>query len=193
MPAIKLTETQRIKAKEIISDVFLFNGKVSTAIDRIYAATGVTLGKGQIYFYRKQIEKGWQEKAQKDIQVIKIRELKKLDTLELEAITQWERSQKEQASTSTKTYPDGSQEVTEKTTESLADPRYVANLLHIAERRAKLLGLDAPTKVEVTDWKTEALKAGYTSQQISELDILREQLRTAITNKLLSESTGGIS
>jgi len=193
MAAIKLTKDQRIKAKEIIADVFLFNRGVDTAIDNIFSVIGIKLSRGQIYFYLKQIEQDWQEKTQKDIQAIKAKELKKLEKLELELIVQWQRSQEETRSKSVKKFPSGSKQITRKITERLADPRYIANLLAISERRAKLLGLDAPTKVEVTDWKTEALKAGYSSKQIAELDILREQLRAAITNKLLSESTRGVS
>lgn len=102
MPSKKLFGLVKIKAKEIITSVFLFNGNAQVAIDRVFQELGIKLSERQILYYfsdlKKPLEQANDEKAQSTLEEIRLKELKKLDYLELEVIQQWHRS-KENAET----------------------------------------------------------------------------------------------
>jgi len=96
MAANKLSGIAKIRAKEIITSVFLFNGDEQTAIDRVYQELGVQLSERQIQYYftdiKKPIQENQEQQAQEALEEIRQKELKKLDYLELEVIQQWHRS-----------------------------------------------------------------------------------------------------
>ena len=75
---------------------------------------------------------------------------------------------------------------TTKISGQCGNPRYIQMLIKLLEREAKLLGLDAPTKVEITDWRAEAIKAGATPEQLSEIEKFHEQLTNAVTDRFIN-------
>lgn len=112
----------------------------------------------------KEIEAEWRESAMVSMDTLKSRELHKLDLWEAEVMEQWERSKNDRQKTveevrmlparvsddnPEKTLP-AMQAVNSRTeTEAqCADAKYMQLLLNIQERRSKITGLDAPTKVE---------------------------------------------
>lgn len=94
----------------------------------------------------KAILADYREQARQDIGTWVARELRKYDEDELEAREAWERS-KEDREKRVQVRRQNGHEVFEDRTETegrLPDPQYLARILAIQERRAKLLGLDSP-------------------------------------------------
>jgi hypothetical protein len=109
----------------------------------------------------KAIETAWRESASEDIAAVKARELTKLDDLEREARMQWERSCRKGRKTVTEEEPSATGKAKRRAMtvtrrrveeqEQTGDPRYLAIVLDIQQRRARLLGLDMPTKIAPTN------------------------------------------
>lgn len=101
----------------------------------------------------QELEERWKASALVDITEAKARELAKLDELEREAWAAWHRSYGKRQSTSTERRTGGKTpgDKARVDTEDLAgDPRFLAIVLDCQQRRAKMLGLDAPQKVEAS-------------------------------------------
>jgi hypothetical protein len=121
------------------------------------ASIAVALGMTQAQVSRDLavVVRQWQAEALHDLDAHKAAELARIDSLEREYWAAWEAS-KGQASRSTQsgtTVPDGKQNritATVVVEERTGDPRYLAGVQWCIERRCKLLGLDAPTKQDVT-------------------------------------------
>jgi predicted transcriptional regulator len=119
----------------------------------------------------KAIQKEWRASAIRDFDILRERELQKLDRLEREAWEAWERSQKpsQEATMST----DGSmQKTVKKVSEQSGDARYL-EVVHkcIASRRA-LLGIDAPVRIAPT---SPDGKEAYHTHVMAQLMKLAEQ------------------
>lgn len=111
----------------------------------------------------KALHQQWLDSALVDISFAKAQELAKIDRLEREYWTAWERSC-ENAETETRKakgkarqYQDEETgqfvaeqpaEVTKQSKGQAGDPRFLAGVQWCIERRCKLLGIDAPQKLE---------------------------------------------
>lgn len=98
----------------------------------------------------------WKEQIAEDADVVKSRELAKLDALETEANLAWEKSKADYQKRIVEEKPGstkgtGGRYAKVETGKSNGDPRFLQVLLSIQERRAKLLGTDKPIKVAATD------------------------------------------
>ena len=111
----------------------------------------------------RSLSEEWKEAAKEDIEAIKARELRKLDRIESEATKAWERSLQDYNRKVVSERP-GKEAKDEKakgrgkdrtasieTGSQNGDPRFLRIILDCQERRAKILGSDAPTKVAPTD------------------------------------------
>ena len=94
----------------------------------------------------KAIQKQWRESAIRDFDVLRERELKKLDRLEREAWAAWERSQKP-AQSAVINVGGGGQKTQKRVAEQVGDPRYLEQVQKCIAARRALLGLDAPTRI----------------------------------------------
>ena len=92
----------------------------------------------------------WKAEALGDITEAKAQELARLDELEREAWAAWRRGMGRKQIRTTKTGGINGPEVSIRTEVLNGDPRYLATVLDCQQRRAKLLGLDAPAKVEAS-------------------------------------------
>jgi len=97
----------------------------------------------------------WKASALRDITEVKAAELAKLDELEREAWIAWRRGIGRKQTRTTKSVKVGKgdavlalPETTLRTEHLNGDPRYLGIVLDCQQRRAKILGLDAPTKLE---------------------------------------------
>lgn len=103
----------------------------------------------------QQVLAEWKKERFKDIDNYMQLELKKLDKMEVELWQAWENSKGSKRKTKIKngTINNGiatGGELAERTLETTdGDPRYLDLLLKVQERRAKLLGYNAPVKVDV--------------------------------------------
>jgi len=147
--AHKLTEYQKVKAKEIIAKVILRKGTQEKATEEIEKILGVKISRQQVSYYVKALQQEWLEASQKDISTIKAEEIAELDALKDDVYEQWERS-KEKAQTTISGSTDKGSFTSDKEETRTGDPAYINNLIKISERKAKLLGLDTPIKQEVS-------------------------------------------
>lgn len=76
-------------------------------------------------------------------------QLQRLDWIQREAAEAWHRSVGQAVTITTKT-GDGDEETTRKVETLAGDPRYLDTILKAEQRKADLLGLDAPRRVEIT-------------------------------------------
>lgn len=123
---------------------------------------GYTMSFQMVYYDMRQLLIEWKREQLDNIDEYVAQELKKLDRMERELWDAWElskHSEKTKTRTSRrgdnvdmdedKTKRFGDYGYTEKTTEHLTgDPRYFDLLLKVQQRRAKLLGYDAPIKID---------------------------------------------
>lgn len=97
----------------------------------------------------KAIRREWRDSRIRDFDEAVSIELKKLDHLEREAWSGWERSQ--QPAESTKVTQDGSGKKAEKIVkQQQGDPRFLEQVHRCIVSRRTLLGLDAPTRIAPT-------------------------------------------
>lgn len=114
-----------------------------------------TLTYKSVFMDIQQVLAEWKKERFKDIDNYMQLELKKLDKIEVELWQAWENSKGSKRKTKIKngTINNGiatGGELAERTLETTdGDPRYLDLLLKVQERRAKLLGYNAPVKVDV--------------------------------------------
>lgn len=100
----------------------------------IAAECGVT--QQQISSDLKQIRKAWLEAGIRDFDAIKSEQLAKLDVLEITYWQAWEASDSR---------------VNSKGDRLGADPRYLAGVESVIDKRCRIFGFYAPTKINVTE------------------------------------------
>lgn len=113
-------------------------------------AIAEALGVSQttICFDLKAIHQQWKEAAITDIAAIKERELLRIDRIEREHWRGWVKSLKDRQRRTTKSGGKEGDEVTSMTEGQAGNPRFLEGIMHCIERRARLLGLDAPEKID---------------------------------------------
>jgi hypothetical protein len=115
--------------------------------------TGHPWSIGQIHNDLKLLDARWQAEALQDVGEWKRAELERIDQIEKEARKAWDRGigLKRKTIQEKTTGPDGEGTKASVVTEDLnGDARYLKVMLDCQERRAKLMGLDAASKTEVT-------------------------------------------
>jgi hypothetical protein len=155
------------RRREAVADLYV-QGWTQTQI-----ANQLAVSQSCVSLDIKAIQKHWRESSIRDFDVLRERELKKLDRLEVEAWTAWQRSQKpaQEATIST----DGnSQRTVKKVAEQTGDPRFLEQISKCIASRRALLGLDAPQKIAPT---SPDGRLPYHAHVMSELMRLAEQSR----------------
>jgi len=137
------------KRRRIVADRYL-SGTVQAAIAEQLGVNQSTISRDL-----KALQKAWLASALIDLNDAKARELAKVDRLEREYWTAWERSREDAETVKQRgKSADGTgikPESIEKTTKGQAgDPRFLAGIQWCIERRCKIIGVDAPTKQELT-------------------------------------------
>ncbi len=121
---------------------------------QIAAEVGVT--QGMISNDLKVIQQRWREQTAFNLDEAKAKELARLDELERECWAAWEQSKSERTKARQETGgkgKDGKATVTKASMEKEqrdGNPAFLQAVLSCIDRRCKLLGLDAPTKSELT-------------------------------------------
>lgn len=154
------TKTEKAHHREQIAAMRLRHVKTAD----IAAALGIS--DATVKRELRKVEAEWLAASQEAIDQIKARELQKLDMLEAEALSQWERSKKdyqkrvvEDRPAAGKGNPGRFAKI--ETGEQTGDPRYLQVLLQIQDRRAKLIGADAPQKIAPTNPDGTALSKDH--------------------------------
>jgi len=114
----------------------------------------------------------WRERAIADVSGVRGQELAKLDQISAEAWAGWQRSQQER--TGRVVEESGRQGANRRarieTHSQNGDPQFLQTLLRVAERRAKLLGLDPPQKAAITDPEGQPMGVLVFPQEIEDVD-----------------------
>lgn len=165
MPASRAKKVEVARRRETVADLYV-QGWSQTQISREMGVAQPTICTDL-----KAIQQQWKESSIRDFDLLREREVRKLDRLEREAWEAWRRSQNPAQSTVVSTSGDA-QRRQETVKEQTGDPRYLDVVNKCIAGRRALLGLDAPTRIAPTSPDGEE---AYHSYVMSELMRLAEQ------------------
>lgn len=113
-----------------------------------------TIGWTQVFQDIQAMLIEWKRSRLENIDQYVTAELQKLDRLEVEAWEAWEKSKQEKETKSMRQTGNGTSKELRKE-DMYGNPKYLDLLLNIQQRRAKLLGYDAPVKIDLTGKQVE--------------------------------------
>ncbi|NWO06854.1 MAG: hypothetical protein HLX50_14515 [Alteromonadaceae bacterium] len=96
----------------------------------------------QVKYDLREVRKRWRQSSVRDFDAHREEQLARLDLMEASLWREWERSCG---------IPEAKKSKKSDLPPQTGDPRYMTVMLNIIERRSKLLGLDAPTKLAPTN------------------------------------------
>lgn len=208
----KRTEEQRAYDIAFCSNLFLRGytyREIVAALNADLAKrnTGYTISLAMVYYDLQQCLIEWKRERLDNIDKYVTQELRKLDAMEVQAWEAWEASKTGKQRTKEKTNrgrpiktdatdtdPEyyGYDETTVET--SAGNPRFLDLLLNIQQRRAKMLGFDAPVKIEIPGYNagTEDDKPKYDATVIPKdlLFAVADKLQSAEYAKVMAEKGG---
>lgn len=129
----------------------------------------------RVYKDLKQLLINWKREHEENIDLYITKELSKLDKIEAELWDAWERSKKRIVS---KIRQSGLK--TERSETFAGNPRYLDLVLSVQQRRAKLLGLDAPVKVDLPNVNVSV----DSSAPIYDISVIPNDMLFVIADKL---------
>ncbi|MCK7458487.1 hypothetical protein [Idiomarina aminovorans] len=139
MAATKRTPDQVMRDQASIAEMYLKGFRMYEIAD----ARGLSMN--QVKYDLREVRKRWRQSSVRDFDAHREEQLARLDLMEASLWREWERScgspEAEELEKGKKS--DGPPQT--------GDPRYMTVMLNIIERRSKLLGLDAPTKLAPTN------------------------------------------
>ena len=143
----------------------------------------------RVYKDLKQLLINWKREHEENIDLYITKELSKLDKIEAELWDAWERSKKRIVS---KIRQSGLKK--ERSENFAGNPRYLDLVLSVQQRRAKLLGLDAPVKVDLPNVNVSVDSSGpkYDISVIPNemLFVIADKLQNAEYERLMIEKNG---
>lgn len=143
----------------------------------------------RVYKDLKQLLINWKREHEENIDLYITKELSKLDKIEAELWDAWERSKKRIVS---KIRQSGLK--TERSETFAGNPRYLDLVLSVQQRRAKLLGLDAPVKVDLpnVNVSVDSSSPKYDISVIPNdmLFVIADKLQKAEYERLMIEKNG---
>lgn len=143
----------------------------------------------RVYKDLKRLLINWKREHEENIDLYITKELSKLDKIEAELWDAWERSKKRIVS---KIRQSGLK--TERSETFAGNPRYLDLVLSVQQRRAKLLGLDAPVKVDLpnVNVSVDSSSPKYDISVIPNdmLFVIADKLQNAEYERLMIEKNG---
>lgn len=143
----------------------------------------------RVYKDLKQLLINWKREHEENIDLYITKELSKLDKIEAELWDAWERSKKRIVS---KIRQSGLKK--ERSETFAGNPHYLDLVLSVQQRRAKLLGLDAPVKVDMPNVNVSVDSSGpkYDISVIPNdmLFVIADKLQNAEYERLMIEKNG---
>lgn len=143
----------------------------------------------RVYKDLKQLLINWKREHEENIDLYITKELSKLDKIESELWDAWERSKKRIVS---KIRQSGLK--TERSETFAGNPHYLDLVLSVQQRRAKLLGLDAPVKVDLpnVNVSVDSSSPKYDISVIPNdmLFVIADKLQNAEYERLMIEKNG---
>lgn len=145
MAKTRRTPDQVIKDQAIVAEMYL-KGRTMAAIAEALGGYSINM----VNYDLREIRKRWRTSAVRDFDAYREEQLARLDLVEASAWREWERSCRRYRKRTKGVGANGPINKLE-TGNQTGDPRYMSIVLNTIERRCKLLGLDAPTKVAPTN------------------------------------------
>jgi hypothetical protein len=150
---------------------------------RLQAEIAEELGIAQSTVSRdlKALHEEWRQSALIDINEAKARELARIDELERTYWAAWERSREDAESEAKKAIDsaDGKRyEVQTQRKGQAGDPRFLQGVQWCIERRCKILGIDAPTRAELTGKGGGPLSLQIVEQIVDGSDLITDDTAT---------------
>lgn len=174
MPASHLLRKKRNKAQRADHRQKLADMRLKgLTIEQIVTAT--RLSKSTVHRELRALTADWRAATAETIDTHRQRELAKLEVSEWQAWTEWERSRSIYWKETTERVKGAGEQgnfetdpkvVKHETGSRVGDPKFLQVILNIMRRRAKLLGLDAATKVAPTDPTGEKSYANMSYEEI---------------------------
>lgn len=163
MPGIGRSKTLKAQHREQIATLRLKQVTIRVIAEQL--GISIPTVKREL----RSLEAEWLEASREAVDQVKARELQKLDLLEAEAMAEWERSKKDYqrriVEDRPSTGPNGGRGAGRfaklESGGQTGDPRYLQVLLGISDRRAKLIGADAPHKIAPTNPDGSALSKDH--------------------------------
>ena len=119
----------------------------------------------------KVIRKEWAERRVASFDQHVSNELAKIDNLERVAWEAWEASQLPSQRTSERVV-DGISSIRNTSEKRDGNPAFLAQVERCIEKRIKLMGLNAPEMIALTDWRRSAVEQGVDPEAIHEALVL---------------------
>lgn len=161
MSGPRRTPTERENDLERIAALYL-RGKRQADI-----AAELGVSQPQVSYDLKEIHRRWRESTLVNINEAKHRELARIDALENEYWSAWERSKNEVTKTTTsKSDKDGSKASITKE-QRVGDSAYLAGVQWCIEQRCKIFGIYEATKISL-DWRRVVEEKGVDAGDLFE-------------------------
>ena len=139
------TPDQVIKDQAIVAEMYL-KGHTMAAIADALGGYSINM----VNYDLREVRKRWRASSVRDFDAHREEQLARLDLIEAAAWREFERSCEDYWKKTVGETAQGDIDK-EETGAQTGDPRYMNVILSTVERRCKLLGLDAPTKVAPTN------------------------------------------
>ena len=152
MAAPKRTAFQIERDRRDIADLYLQGWTQARITESINADEDrdYQLSRRMIGYDLKALQEAWRESSLIDIDEAKARELAKVDRLEREYWTAWERSRKDAETLRQEGSGEKPSRVVKIKRPRNGDPAFLRGVQWCIERRCKIIGVDAPSKSELT-------------------------------------------
>lgn len=133
--------------------------------------TGKPWGVRAIHEDIQHLTERWQAEALRDISAVKAEQLAKLDEMEREAWAAWHRGIGRKQIRTSKTGGKDGDSTTLRTEVLNGDPRYLALVMDCQQRRAQLLGMDAPKRLEASGPNGGPIPMGHDLSGLDEAEL----------------------
>ena len=169
MAATKRTSFQIERDRREITDLYCQGWTQFAIVDRLNddVDRNYQLSRQMISYDLRQIQKKWLASALVDFDHIKAQEITKIDRLEREYWKAWEKSQEDEETVTQEGTLTTVEKIRKTRRGQVGDPRFLAGVQWCIERRCKIIGIDAPTKIDV-NWQEEARRDGVDPVSIFE-------------------------
>jgi hypothetical protein len=159
--------------------------EIAEELNKVNAENGsnYTITAQAIFIDIKNLLIDWKRERMDNIDDYITQELRKLDKIEVELWCAWEKSKKEKSKSkmrklsgrNDKVYCTNVEEATETTP---GNPKFLDLLLNVQQRRAKMLGFDAPIKIDIPN--------GNRNEDLPQYDIksIPDDLLFSVVDKL---------
>lgn len=189
-PKNKFDSNQRADFRRRLAKMALFGGMGQREM-----ADRLGVSQTLICFELKKLRKQWMDEAKTTIDEVVSKELKKLDDLELESYQAWLQSKKRSKKKIIRPHDkdeNGNPFEQVETTTSVGNPTFLAEIRHIQERRAKLLGFDKPEKVAQTTPEGNAINpAALSDSALAEIMAARYGTPDETIENVISDDDDG--